>query len=68
MSDKLQAEVQFYDVEFHLFRAGAPALLKLGIQDVTHKLDAAGGIGPYEFYCRPGDGSVTPHTIVGQEL
>lgn len=67
VTEKLQAQIRFYQAEMNLFRAGTENYLVMLATKASNDLDAIGGIRPYEFLCRPADGNVVPHTFIGRE-
>ena len=68
MTDRLEFEIAFYGAEIDLFRAGREAYLAMLALTATNKLEAAGGIGPFEFSCRGADGNVSPYVFKATEL
>jgi len=65
---KLQADHRFYKAEADLFRAGPEAYVNLLALTLTNKMEAAGGIGPFEFWCDPADGVLSPIPMHAREL
>ncbi len=69
MSDgKMQTNISFYHIEVELWRLGFASYLNMIANTASNQLDAAGAIGPYEFFVERGDGAVTPYVFVGREL
>jgi hypothetical protein len=64
---KLDIEIMFYHAEADLFRLGPEAYIEMLARTATNKLNDAGAIGPYLFFCTGGDGNVSPFIFRGQE-
>ena len=67
MADRLECEIAFYSAEINLYRAGPEAYLAMLALTASNKLEAAGGIGPFEFSCRGADGNVSPYLFQAVE-
>lgn len=64
---RITAHVQFYQIEMDLWHAERSWLEMLAVT-CANQLDAKGAIGPYQYWCEPSDGRVSPHVFRAMEL
>ena len=64
---RLEYSHAFYRAELRLFRAGPEAYITMIAATAARKLEAAGGIGPFEYQCFPKDGELSPHIMIARE-
>lgn len=65
---RLTVDITFYTGEIELYVAGREAFLTVIAKEAEFRLGGAGGIGPYEYSCRPADGNVSPFVFTASEL
>lgn len=65
---KLEATHSFYREEAEFYRLGKIAYVTMLALTLTNKIEAEGGIGPFEFWCRPSDGTINPIVMHACEL
>jgi hypothetical protein len=68
VANRLEISRTFYAVEADLYRNGREAFIAYMARSLSYRLDEKGGLRPYEFYCKGGDGNLAPHTMFAREL